>query len=646
MEHWIRKLKALPQYPGGEEWQGGFVSLPAWSHDHEGEPYRFKIAIWTSVRTGRVGISKAFHPVDETRFNRALEALAEFAANRKLAGYRPNALKVNDPALAEWLGLRLEDAGIRVEPCATLPALAACMSSMRAHWMKETTEPPGYMDSPGMSVDRVRAFAEAAALFWGAKPWHSLSNMDVIEIVSPRVDEPMNYAVVLGAGGNEFGLGFYGSLDAFWESLELGKIGDDRVSKGVCMLTYEDAPDIPIPDHDLWEDHQLPVASQDAYPMAAFTRGGTWRRPDAREISLLEGLLRALAATTEDQMDTGRWTRTVDAFDGPVEFQLSLPLLQSPPDPRRVGKAGMFDRRSMEQMHEQIGRFLQEGKFGSIEEANEAIRREFTGRPMETKKYAPQSALERAQDLCHQAFDAVGRRRVVLARKALDVSPDCADAYVLLAESSHDLERASGLYAAGVAAGRRALGPNFADEMAGSFWGVLETRPYMRALMGLARTQAALGRTEEAIANYQELLRLNPNDNQGARDVLLPLLIFAGHNDQAQILLGQIPDDMGAIFAYSRALLGYRVEGDSQNARALLNAAIRANRHVPRFLLAEEQQAQPSSYSIGSPEEAVLCAHESRGAWEATAGALEWLAARTKAAAKSRRRRLERGMRH
>jgi hypothetical protein len=39
----------------------------------------------------------------------------------------------------------------------------------------------------------------------------------------------------------------------------------------------------------------------------------------------------------------------------------------------------------------------------------------------------------RAEDLVHEAWEAAGPRRAVLARKALALWPDCADGYVLLA---------------------------------------------------------------------------------------------------------------------------------------------------------------------------------------------------------------------
>ena len=64
----------------------------------------------------------------------------------------------------------------------------------------------------------------------------------------------------------------------------------------------------------------------------------------------------------------------------------------------------------------------------------------------------------RAEDLIYEAWEAAGPRRVVLARKALALWPDCADAYELLAQAASSLEEARELLERGVVAGERAVG--------------------------------------------------------------------------------------------------------------------------------------------------------------------------------------------
>ena len=182
-----------------------------------------------------------------------------------------------------------------------------------------------------------------------------------------------------------------------------------------------------------------------------------------------------------------------------------------------------------------------------------------------------------------------GAEQVRLARKALEISPDCADAYVLLAEHAQTAEEARKLYEQGVAAGERALGKQAFEEYAGHFWGILETRPYMRAREGLAQCLWEAGRREEAAEHYQEMLRLNPNDNQGVRYSLATLLLDMDRDEDLRRLLAEYEDDASAEWAYTRALLAFREGGESAQANKLLTQAMKVNKHVPAYLLGHKQ---------------------------------------------------------
>src|SRR5690349_23073939 len=133
----------------------------------------------------------------------------------------------------------------------------------------------------------------------------------------------------------------------------------------------------------------------------------------------------------------------------------------------------------------------------------------------------------KAQDVMYEAWErTTPRSRIALAHKALGISPLCADAYVLLAEeAAQSIEEARDYYAKGVEAGELALGPRGFKEYAGHFWGFLETRPYMRARAGLAGTLVKLGDVAGALDHYRDMLKLNPNDNQGIRYVLAGCLL-------------------------------------------------------------------------------------------------------------------------
>ena len=235
--------------------------------------------------------------------------------------------------------------------------------------------------------------------------------------------------------------------------------------------------------------------------------------------------------------------------------------------------------------------------------------------------------LDEAQELMYQAFGTPDtEERIKLAKQAIDLSPDCADAYVLLAEQTKSRKEALDLFEKGVAAGERALGPKAFREDVGHFWGLLETRPYMRAREGLASTLWTMGRRDEAIKHLQDMLRLNPGDNQGVRYTLAGWLLAEGRDEELARLLKEYDED-SANWAYTKALVAFRQEGDTPETRKLLKMAKKANKHVPAYLLGRKPlpREQPSYYSPGDENEAIFYVGTALSGWKETRGAIAWL---------------------
>ena len=182
-------------------------------------------------------------------------------------------------------------------------------------------------------------------------------------------------------------------------------------------------------------------------------------------------------------------------------------------------------------------------------------------------------------------------------------------------------------YEQGVAAGERALGEKFFKENAGHFWGLIETRPYMRAREGLANTLWLMDRVDEAVPHFQEMLRLNPGDNQGVRYSLLNLLIATNQSAAAEKLIKQFKEDGMAEWLYGKALLAFRKEGDSANSKKLLRAAIKQNQHVPAFLSGKQRLPPhpPEFIGFGDENEAISYVANHLQNWRNTPGAIDWL---------------------
>lgn len=104
-------------------------------------------------------------------------------------------------------------------------------------------------------------------------------------------------------------------------------------------------------------------------------------------------------------------------------------------------------------------------------------------------------------------------------REALRLDPGHADAWVhlgVLRFEENRVEDALTCYERGEAA---ALARTIGDpkKYEGSFWLDVDSRPYMRGLHGKGLCLWRLGRTREARRVFAQMLRLNPNDNQGVR---------------------------------------------------------------------------------------------------------------------------------
>jgi tetratricopeptide (TPR) repeat protein len=227
---------------------------------------------------------------------------------------------------------------------------------------------------------------------------------------------------------------------------------------------------------------------------------------------------------------------------------------------------------------------------------------------------------ERAQDLAYEAMETADPiKSAELATQALKLDPNCVDAAMHLARlvcpDPEDMIKHMKMV---VDIGVRGLGgPKYLEENRGYFWGILETRPYMRARAYLAQVLAEAGKDQEAIEHYEELLRLNPNDNQGLRYPLLGLYLMNDNLDGARRLFAEFKDEDGAVFAWGLVLERF-LAGDLAGATKALKEARKTNPHAEKYLTGEKSVPEelPDFYGFGDENEAIICAEAVGPAWE------------------------------
>ena len=278
----------------------------------------------------------------------------------------------------------------------------------------------------------------------------------------------------------------------------------------------------------------------------------------------------------------------------------------------------------------------QEKRPGNVVEIEKYRKKAVQGKAQSVKPTAKNNrvAERAAQELIYDAWEeSVRRERIRLAKRALVIFPDCADAYNLLAEdAAKSPAEAKEYYQKGMEAGRRALGEKSFAEESGCFWGMLETRPYMRARAGLMQCLWDEGNYDAAINHARELLRLNTNDNQGIRYILITYLAVLGRYDDLDKFMnkGDYNNDCMAEWLYTRALLCFVKNGASKKAEKELAVALQRNIHVPKYLTGKKPipRALPDSITVGGENEAFCYAAANIDAWKKVPGALAWLVAR------------------
>lgn len=239
----------------------------------------------------------------------------------------------------------------------------------------------------------------------------------------------------------------------------------------------------------------------------------------------------------------------------------------------------------------------------------------------------PLSNKEKAQDLIYDAYDSTGKKRIELAKKALKLYPNIPDAYNILAELELNPLKEEQLLLKAIEVGEKELGKDFIKENKGYFWGIVSTRPYMRAKFNYADFLHENERFEEAIRQYEDLLELNPNDNQGARYELFIVYVESGLFKKAEALLKKYNETTTANGTYNLVLIELLQNGVTNKAKQLLKKAKQQNPYVPDYLLGKKDIPMylPSHYQLGSESEAIIYADNHWTLWAGNPKLLDFL---------------------
>src|ERR1019366_2174703 len=221
--------------------------------------------------------------------------------------------------------------------------------------------------------------------------------------------------------------------------------------------------------------------------------------------------------------------------------------LSAPPPPDVQPSPALPPRFAAERGMREIQALLEGQEFASDDDHNAKLAELMRGGRLHEKANAwkRDDPKWRAQELAYDALEASDPVEALrLVHEALKLDPDCTEAqHLMVSLAPMDLDSRIRLMRETVDKAERNMGESFIRENTGHFWRTLSTRPYMRAKRELAELLSAAGRLTDAIAVFEQMLELNPDDNLGTRFPLLGLYLATDQPERVNSLIARFPDE-------------------------------------------------------------------------------------------------------
>lgn len=530
------------------------------------------------------------------------------------AGASPE-ICVADDELFHLLSGPLEELGIPLTHTPNEPAVKYFKKEIPDQIFRQRI--PGILTGQEVTKELAGVFFQAAARFYRTAPWTYLS---LLEPLSIRVlPGPERFILLQGMKTGLPGLIAFSE----WASLKnklLSTTSESLVANtpGVfssCLFFGQNL--IPPSDVQAAGEHGWELAGESAFPFPVSLGDDRFQRPDRDLLLWLQAALLALAeyvpAMERDpagEFLPGQSVLTVQTSAGEQEVEITYP-------------GGELDLASLPAIHGQ----------GSQLDYRAFLQPEPDRAPLE--QVLPGREADPAQLLINEAWRETSRaNRIMLAYQALSLSPQCADAYLILAEDDADtLGKSLRYYQQAVQLAESRLpgqGPLDLDAIEDRSAPLIRT--YLNAKEGLAHTLAALGKKADAARHYQEMLQLVPDDPYYVRGRLLSLLLKLGRGQEADRLLEAYPDPHNPDWLYTRALRLYQQKGNTRQSRQVLQQALESNPLIVDQLInprIDEEEALEPILLADMQEESHSYKNHFLFLWQRTPGAINWLEKQT-----------------
>ena len=214
--------------------------------------------------------------------------------------------------------------------------------------------------------------------------------------------------------------------------------------------------------------------------------------------------------------------------------------------------------------------------------------------------------------------------------------PEHMDAYHHLAltlDKMGEREKAFVMWKRAVDTALKFFPEHFSMERDRLEWGFVENRPFLRLYHSYGLQLLDRGQTERALEAFENLLTLNPNDNQGARGLVVDCHFALNEPEGVLSVCRQYKGDGLPELVYGRPLALFQL-GRVKEASRALNRAIKFWPFVAAELL-KTKHSKPKGMddkhvTLGGPDHAYVYWQDHGKYWKQTPGAIEFLKQGTK----------------
>ena len=245
------------------------------------------------------------------------------------------------------------------------------------------------------------------------------------------------------------------------------------------------------------------------------------------------------------------------------------------------------DAKDEKELNEKLQDFIQKYNAGEIEYEN--------------------TILDDAYELLEKAENAKSKTQAIkYAKEAYEKCPGCFDAIIFQCDLEENGIKRMKLLDAGLKTEKNRLIKEkyFDKENIGHFYGIFETRPYIRGLVIKAEYLLEEGKLRQAESVCNEVLKLNANDNMGARYLLMAIYAtLEEENDMLKLYKKYPEEDLEMLFPLFAI---YYKNGNDKKAKEYLKRIDKCNPNFVKFFkgtIKESKEVSPGYYSRGDSSE-------------------------------------------